>query len=327
MNLITGGAGFIGSHLVSLLVRAGEPVRVMDLPGRPIDHLPLDQIEFFPGDIRNRAAVRGAVRGCRRVYHLAANPNLWLKDRSEFLDINHRGTINVLEESLDAKVKRILHTSTESILTSPGFNGGAVEDLELDRRNMVGPYCLSKYLAEEEAFRLARGGAPVVIVNPTLPIGPGDLGKSPPTRMTVACARGSLPAYLDFRFNVIDARDIALGMQSAMDIGIPGRRYLLGFANLNLVDWLLLVSREVGRHPPRVRVPYWLALGISRVSEFLADHVTGNSPLATVTGVRLAGYCMHFDPSKSLQELGLNPRPVETSIRDAVAWYRRLGWI
>jgi dihydroflavonol-4-reductase len=327
LNLVTGGAGFIGSQLVAELVSRGEAVRVLELAHAAVDHLPANGVEVVRGDIRDRASVRRAVRGCRRVYHLAANPNLWTRDRRDFDAVNHRGAVNVLEEALDAGAERVLHASTESILTSRRFTGGAVDSLELRREDMIGPYCLSKFLAEEAALSLAHRGAPVIVVNPTLPIGPGDRGQSPPTRMTVAFCKGKLPAYLDCRFNMIDARDVALGMIAAMDSGQPGRRYLLGAWNLTLAQWLAEVGRAVSIRPPRWKVPYWFALAAASVSEFLADRVTGRIPIATVTGVRLARNVMHFDAGKSHKELGFVPRPLTESIHDAIAWYRFMGWI
>lgn len=327
MNIVTGGAGFIGAHLVDHLLACGDAVRVIERPGADVDHLPKDRIEIAYADIRDRESVRKAVQGAQRVYHLAANPNLWTPDRRDFDAVNHQGTVHVLEESLAAGAERVVHTSTESILTSPRFTGGKVETLELKAEDMVGPYCLSKFRAEEVALSMARSGKPVVVVNPTLPIGPGDRGMSPPTRMTLAACRGELPAYIEGQFNMIDARDVAAGMRLAMEKGRPGRRYLLGFQNMSLGDWLKLVGKETGRKPPTRTVPYWLALGVAHISEFIADYITHKMPQATVTGVKLTRYCMHFDPSESLAELGLQPRPVDESLHDAVAWYKQVGWM
>lgn len=192
---------------------------------------------------------------------------------------------------------------------------------------MLGPYCMSKFAAEQFALGLAERGAPVVVVAPTLPGGPGDRRQTPPTRMAVAFCRGKLPAFLECRFNLIDVRDVALGMVKAMHHGRPSIRYLLGHANHRLSEWLHMLARAVDRAPPRWRVPYPLALSVAWLSEFYADHVTGRMPLATVTGVRLTRRSMFFDPAASLAELGLDPRPIEHSARDAVAWYREVGWI
>ena len=327
MNLVTGGMGFIGSHLVERLLAEGEAVRVLERPGAAVDHLPRERIELVWADIRDHGRVRAAVRGCRHVYHLAANPNLWVRDRQEFDTVNRQGTVHVLEAALEAGAERVLYTSTESILTSPSVAGGAVERLRPRESDAVGPYCLSKLRAEQAAFRLAEIGAPVIVVSPTLPVGPGDRNQTPPTRLTVAFCRGRLPAVLDCRLNFIDVRDVAAGMVAALRRGRPGIRYLLGAANLRLLDWLGLISPLVGRARPRRAVPYPLALAVGRISEWIADHVTGRMPMATVEGVRLARRCLQFDSHASLAELGLRPRPMEESARDAVDWYRKVGWI
>lgn len=327
MNLVTGGAGFIGAHLVERLLAEGEAVRVLERPGAPVDHLPLEQIELVSADVRDRRAVRAAVRGCRNVYHLAGNPNLWIRDRREFDLVNHQGTVHVLEAALEAGAERVLHTSTESILASRSFAGGAAEYLRPREQDVLGPYCLSKLRAEQAAFRLAERGAPVIVVSPTLPVGPGDRNGTPPTRMTVAFCRGRLPAILDCRLNFIDVRDVAAGMVAALRVGRPGVRYLLGAANLRLRAWLALVGPLVGRKPPRAGVPYPLALAVGWIGEWIADHITGRAPMAGVTGVRLTRRCLHFDPAASLAELRLHPRPTAESARDAVEWYRKSGWI
>lgn len=325
MILITGGGGFIGSHLVQQLVEAGERVRVLECPGADVRHLPLDRIELARADIRCAASVREAVRGCRQVYHLAAIPHLWTRDRRDFDGVNHLGTRNVLAEALAAGAERVLHTSTESILASSHANGCPVEKLRPAEREMIGPYCRSKLKAEQEAFRLAGEGAPVIVACPTLPIGPGDHHLTPPSRMTLAFCQGKLPAYLDCEFNMIDARDIAAGLRAAMGLGQPGIRYLLGGVNLRLIEWLALVGRLVGRQAPRWIVPYPLALLVAYASEWAADHCTGHMPLATVTGVKLTRHSMHFDVETSRKHLGLTARPAEESARDAIDWFRRQG--
>ena len=327
MNLVTGGAGFIGSHLVAALLAEGEEVRVLERPEAAVDHLPRDRIELISADIRDRAAVVEATRNCRHVYHLAADPNLWRRDPREFDAINYQGAINVIHAALGSGAERVLHTSTESILTSSHFSGGSVEQLELKESDMIGPYCLSKFRADSAVRELAAAGAPVVLVCPTLPIGPGDRLLTPPTRMALAFCRGKLPAYLNCHFNLVDARDVATGMIAAMRKGRTNQRYLLGGHNYQLADWLGVLGTEIGRPRPRWTVPYSVALAAGWCSEQWATRVTGKIPLATVTGVRLTRRCMFFDPSPSLTELGLVARPVEESARDAVSWYRSLGWL
>lgn len=327
IDLVTGGAGFIGSHLVDRLLAHGGSVRVMEHPNARVDHLPLDRIELVRGDIRQADAVRQATRGCRHVYHLAADPNLWRRDRAGFDAINHQGAVQVMRTALDQGAERVLFTSTESILTSPGRLGGAVEHARFQERDMLGPYCLSKFRGERAALQLAEQGAPVLVCSPTLPVGPGDRRQTPPTRMALAFARGAMPAYLDCRFNLIDARDAAEGLHRAMQVGRPGVRYLVGAHNTRLIEWLTLLGEVMGRTPPRLQVPYPLALAVGWCSERWSDLVTHRPPLATVTGVRLTRRSMHFDPTASLAELVLKPRPLRESAIDAVAWYRRQGWL
>jgi dihydroflavonol-4-reductase len=323
--LVTGGGGFIGSHLVNQLIEAGEAVRVLEGPGADVRHLPLDSIQLARGDIRRTQEVRDAVRDCRQVYHLAANPNLWTRVRSDFDAVNNEGTRNVLHEALRAGAERILHTSSESILACTQSNDQSVEELRLTGENMIGPYCLSKLKGEQEAFRLADSGAPVIVACPTVAIGPGDHNLTPPSRMTLAFCQGKLPAYFDCQLNMIDARDIASGLRAAMKIGRTRIRYLLGGTNLWLSEWLTIVARLIGREVPRWQVSYPLALIVAYASEWAADHLTGRMPMATITGVKLARHGMHFDAVTSRKHLGLKSRTVEESARDTIAWFRQKG--
>lgn len=325
-TVVTGGAGFIGSHLVAILHDRGERVRVVERPGADVGHLPPD-VEVVRADVRDRDAVAGAMRGARRVYHLAANPNLWVRDRREFDAVNHRGTVHVLDAALDAGAERVLHTSTESILTRARQAGPIAEDVEVGLGDAVGPYCRSKLLAENEAMARAKGGRPVLIANPTMPVGPGDRGTSPPSRLIRDFCRGELPARMDCTLNLIDVRDVAEGLWRTMERGEPGRRYLLGGENLTLVALLGILSELTGVAVPRWRVPYPVGLAVAWLSEFRADHLTGRTPKATVTGVRLTRRTMHFDATRSLDALGLTPRPARESLADAVDWLRRTGQI
>lgn len=326
-SLVTGGAGFIGSHLVRLLVDRGERVRVLDRPGARVDHLPLDRIDLVFADIRDRAAVCKAVAGCDVVYHLAANPQLWTHRRGHFRQVNFVGAVNVIEASLAAGARRVLHTSTESILTRTRQTGPIAEDQRVPLADVIGPYCRSKWHAERYALKVGRAGAPVVVVNPTLPVGPGDWGLSPPTQMILDSCRGKRSAYLDAELNLIDVRDVADGMVRAVERGEPGRRYLLGAENWSIAKAFTWLADHTGLPRPRWRVPYPVALAAAYVSEWVADLATHRIPAATVTGVKLTRRTMHFDPSRSLAELGLAPRPVEQSLAECVDWFRIVGWL
>ena len=325
--LVTGGAGFIGSHLVRLLLDQGAQVRVLERPGANVQHLPLNRIELVQGDIRDEMAVRRAVRGCTEVYHLAANPHLWALRRGEFHRVNYRGAANVLDAALAAGARRVLHTSTESILTRARQTAPIAEEQHVTLADAIGPYCRSKLRAEWYAFSLARRGEPVIVVNPTIPVGPGDHGRTPPTRMILDFCQGRRGEYVDAELNLIDVRDVAEGMLRAMERGRPGRRYLLGHENLSIRSLFGLLAKLTGLPEPTRRVPYSVALTAAYVSEFLADVLTHAIPAATVTGVKLTRRTMHFDASRSLEELALRPRPVSESLEDAVTWFRGMGWI
>jgi dihydroflavonol-4-reductase len=327
MILVTGGAGFIGSHLVRRLVERGDEVRVLDLPTASLAHLPLHRIELILGDIRDKRVVRRAVRGCRDVYHLAANPNLWVQQRGNFRQVNYVGAVNVIDAALESGARRVLHTSTESILTRAEQKDAITEEQQVCYEDVIGPYCRSKYLAERHALRLGRAGAPVVVVNPTLPVGPGDLGRSPPTQMILDFCRGKRREYLDAELNLIDVRDVAEGMVRAIKTGRPGSRYLLGHENLSILSVFRLLARLTGLPEPRWRVPYPVALAAAYTSEFVADVFTHRAPAATITGVKLTRRRMHFDPARSLTELKLSPRPVAETLAETVAWFRKMGWL
>jgi dihydroflavonol-4-reductase len=326
-TIVTGGAGFIGSHLVALLVARGERVRVIERPSAAVDHLPQEGVDVTFADIRDEQVVRSALRGSGCVYHLAGNPQLWTRRRGDFHAVNYLGTVNVLRAGLEAGALRVLHTSTESILTRSRQTIPIAEDQDVPARDVIGPYCRSKFRAERFAFHLARAGAPVVVVNPTLPVGPGDRGRSPPTQMMLDCCLGKRSAYLDAELNMIDVRDIAAGMASALERGRVGVRYLLGAENWSIRGVFERVAKLTGAAGPRWRVPYPVALAAAYVSEFVADALTGHTPAATVTGVKLTRRRMHFDAGRSLAELGIRPRPVGDSIAEALAWFRTVGWV
>jgi dihydroflavonol-4-reductase len=330
LNLVTGGCGFIGRHLVEQLAARGERVRVLDL--RPLDTVPTKVeggVDQVIGSITDPAVVAHAMQGCERVFHLAANPNLWAPDPKSFDAVNHQGTRRMLEAAQKAGVRRFVYTSTESILKSyraPKQSVRALidESVRLSLEDMPGPYCRSKFLAEEAAREAAAGGLPVIIVNPTMPIGPGDTLLTPPSKMILGFLNGETPAYLNCEFNLVDARDVAAGQILAADHGPVGERYILGNVNLSLGELLAELHRLTGLEMPRTRIPYALALASAVVSEGIAA-VTKKPPIAPLTGVRLARTSMAFDCSKARNELGWSCRTLEQSLRDAIDWMSGRG--
>jgi len=323
-SLVTGGAGFIGRALVTELLKRGDEVRVFDIAE------PLSEwgglVEHVRASITDSGAVRAAMRDVDRLYHLAAIPDLWLPDKRRFREVNTAGTKHVLDAAGEAGVRRIVHTSTESIIRGvSGQEGVADECAEADLEDMPGPYCRSKYLAEQAAFGAAAAGLPVVIVNPTLPIGPGDERLTPPMRMLLGYVNGEYPAYLESTFNMIDVRDVAHGHVLAAERGQVGRRYILGGQNLTLGELLDMLHELTGLPMPRRRVPYPVAYATAVVSELVADHVTHRPPAAPLTGVRLARRAMTFDNRRARQELGLRVTPLRKALTDTVRWFEERG--
>jgi dihydroflavonol-4-reductase len=326
--LVTGGCGFIGQHLVGFLRARGELVRVLDLD--PVDLG--EEVEVVRGSILDADHLMHIMKGMDHVYHLAANPNLWALKRSDFYRINTEGTRIVLETANRLQVRRLIYTSTESIIRGLAHNANG-DGLPIDERMSVsmadipGAYCRSKFLAENLAINAAKSGLPVVIVNPTMPIGPGDRRLTPPTRMLLGFLRSEYPAYLDCAFNMIDVRDAALGHILAAEYGIVGERYILGGENIRLREVLSILAELTGRAMPRWRVPYWVAYISALIGEIVAVTVTERPPRAPLTGVRLARSPMFFDSTKTAQELGLTTRQIRESLRDAITWLEMMGYL
>jgi len=325
-NLVTGGAGFIGSHLVRLLRERGESVRVLDLrePAAGVAG-----VEYQQGSIIDAAVVRAATRDCRRVFHLAAHAGLWASDKHEFVSINVGGTRNVLEAAREAEVETVVHTSTESILIAMGRGRSPQrvdERTTCSEAEMAGPYCVGKLLAEREArAAFEHYGQRVIICNPTVPVGPGDHWLTPPSRMLLGFLNRRYPAYMPTTLNLVDARDVALGHLLAAEKGEPGGRYILGAHDIQLADLLQQLQRLSGIPMPRRIVPYRLAWLVALVSEWLADHVTRRPPSAPLAGVRLGGIPVQFDNRRTRDALGWRPRPLVESLRDALADYTDRG--
>jgi len=318
LSLVTGGAGFIGKHLVHMLHDKGEKVRVLDL--RPYSYNS-ENIEYIQGSILDKETVEKALEGVSAVFHLAADPNLWAKNPNHFMDVNYAGTCTILEAAARANIPKLIHCSTESILKGKRkrINQPIEESARLRLSDMPGPYCRSKFLAEQAALSAANSGMPVVIVNPTMPVGPGDLTLTPPMKMIKALLDEEMPAYLEWQMNLVDVRDAAYGHILAAERGRIGERYILGGHNLSFSDLIAEIGHLSGKKMPARQIPYWVAYLFSLGSETYA-HFSGNPPRAPLTGVVLAGSPMIFDTTKAQEELGWKPRPISETITDALAW-------
>ena len=324
-TLVIGGAGFIGRMLVDeLLLRNEGPVRVLDRQ-EPPDTM-ASRVDYIRGSILDEDQLHAAMQGCESVFHLAAIPELWLPDKRTYQRVNTEGTEKVLAAAARARVARLVYTSTESIVAGTRkLSQHADEGTSATLADMPGPYCRSKFLAERAAVKAADEGLPVVIVNPTLPIGAGDERLTPPSRMLLGFLNGEYRAYLDSAFNLIHVRDIARGHLLAAERGTVGQRYILSGENLRLGELLRILNGLTGITMPRRRVPWALAYAFAAGSEWVADHITHKPPMAPLTGVQLARYPMFFDNDRARQELGLQITPVREALREAVEDFQRRG--
>jgi dihydroflavonol-4-reductase len=324
VDLVTGGSGFIGRHLVTALQARGTRVRVLDVA--PSGCVAPD-VEVVAGSVLDPACLDAALADVRCVYHLAGIAKLWTRDRADFDRVNAGGAAAVLRAAAARRVERVVHCSTEAILLPKRRGEGAFidETAEPQPSDMPGPYARSK-LAAEQFVRSAVGtGLNALIVNPTVPIGPGDHNLTPPGAMLSMFLNGQSPAYLDCMLNLVDVRDVATGMVLASERGRVGERYILGGDNIALRDLLAQLEQMSGRSMPKRAVPGWLALASAAVAEWGADSFTSRAPAATREGVRLALRSGPFDSQKARRELGYTPRPLEAALADAVAWLRETG--
>lgn len=321
-SLVTGGSGFIGQHLVEQLVADGERVRILDL--EPPARRQAD-VEFVQGSITDRPIVDEAMAGARHVYHTAAIPHLWIPVPSMFEEVNVGGTRIVFEAALKAGVERVIHTSSATVLTG-GIAGG--ERVTLDERHrtevldLIGHYARSKWQAEQVALGFA-DRLPVVVVLPTLPLGPGDGHLTPPTRMLMDFLSGRNRAYIDSILNVIDVRDVAAGHRLAARFGRPGERYILNRHSLEMTSFLQHLEAITGRPMPKRRLPALAAVCLSAVFETWSNVVSGRAPIAPFAGTRMGVLPIAFDGRRAETELCLPHTPLIATLRDAIAWLSR----
>jgi dihydroflavonol-4-reductase len=316
--LVTGGAGFIGQHLVSALASRGRQVRVLDL--RPPIYAP-PEVEYVQGSVLDPASVNEALADVGEVYHLAGLPGMWVPQKVDFDAVNRHGTEVVITAARKKGIARFLHCSTESILFrhSP-LRGEAGDHSLLPPEEMPGLYTRSKMLAERFATQAAASGFPLVIGTPTMPIGPHDHNLTPPTAMLQHFLHARVQLYLDFVVNLVDVRDVATGLILAMERGQIGQRYILGGESIPLKKILQLMATISGRRSLSIAVPGRLAEISGKLLELISDHVTHRPPSGTLEGVRIAMRATDLSIDKARRELGYAPRPVEPTLRDTIAY-------
>lgn len=325
--LVTGGTGFIGSHVVRELLAAGAEVRVLARPAsdrRALAGLP---VEFVHGDLADPGCLGPALAGVETLYHVAADYRLWAPDPAVLYRVNVDGTRALLRAAEAAGVARVVYTSSVGTLGIPPGGRPGTEATPVRLEDMVGDYKRSKFLAEREAEAAAARGLPVVIVNPSAPVGPWDWKPTPTGRMLVDYLRGRMVAYLATGLNIVHVRDVARGHLLAAARGRPGERYILGHreGNLDLRALFERLAPYTGVPAPRVRLPHRAALLLAVAAEAVA-RIRGGEPLVATTAVRMAAKRMFFDPSRAVRELGLPQTPVDEALRDAVDWFWAHGY-
>jgi dihydroflavonol-4-reductase len=323
--LVTGATGFVGANVARLLVADGYRVRVLARPASSLRALAGCHIEIVRGDILDPHAVALAIRGCSLVFHVAADYRLWAKDPRELYHTNVGGTRTVLEACQRAGVGRVVYTSSVGTLGRPTDGGPSTEATPVVLEDMIGHYKRSKFLAERVAEEFAARGLPVVIVNPSNPIGPWEVKPTPTGRLVLDYLHGRMFATLNTGLNLIHVADVARGHLLAAQLGRIGEKYILGAENLSLAEIFRMLERITGIRAPRVRLPYGLVYLVALANEGLA-RATGRPPRVPLTGVRMARTPMYFSADKAVRELGLFQRPVEQALRDAVDWFVDAGY-
>jgi dihydroflavonol-4-reductase len=324
--LITGSSGFIGAAVTRAVVAKGDEVRVLvraTSNRSNLDGLPVETVE---GDLQDAQSLKKAVAGCQGIYHVAAHYALWARDPATFYQVNVEGTKHLFRAAEAAGVERIVYTSTIGAIGLPGDGGLGHEEIFPSETQLSGDYKRSKFLAEQEVLNMAKGGLPVVIVNPTAPVGARDVKPTPTGQIIVDFMKGKMFAYIETGMNLIDVDDVALGHVRAMERGRIGERYILGNQNLMFREICQMLSQLTGVPAPRVRLPWRWIVPLAHVNTWIADYVTHKTPRIPLEGVKMAKYRMHYDCTKARTELDLPQSSVETALKKAVQWFRQYGY-
>ncbi len=322
MILVTGATGFIGNHVARLLLERGADLRL--LVRESSSRLPLEDLtsEIYVGDLRDRTSLKGALAGCRQVYHVAADYRLWSPRPAELYESNVEGTRNLLSIAQESGVERVVYTSTVGTIGLPDDGTLGTEDSPVSIDDMSGHYKRSKFLAKQVALEFAGGGVPVVIVNPTAPIGERDFKPTPTGRIISDFLAGRMPAYLDTGLNLIDVRDVAKGHILAAERGQIGERYVLGAENLTLKEMLDRLAAITGRPAPTTRIPYPIAFAAGLASTCWST-LSGAEPRVPLEAVKMARKRMFVDSSKACRELRFEPGSVTAALSRSVDWLQR----
>lgn len=328
--LVTGGTGFVGCHVARELVERGMAVRALVRSNSRRDNLnALDPrlLEFFCGDLTDPKSLREAMQGCDTLYHVAADYRLWARDPQELYRANVQGTRDLLQAAMDAGVEKVVYTSSVGALGIPKDGTPGTEDTPVSEADMIGHYKRSKFLAEEEARKFAAQGLPIVITNPSTPIGERDIKPTPTGQIILDFLNRKMPAYVDTGLNLIDVRDVAVGTILAGEHGRIGERYILGNRNMKLKEMLELLADITGLPAPKVKMPYAVAYVAVGIENVVVDRILRRAPAHPFEGVKMARKTMFFDAAKAVRELGLPQSPVRDALSRAVDWFRANGYV
>lgn len=324
--LVTGATGFVGAAVARSLLREGWEVRALARKGSDRRNLQSIAVEVVEGDLADAASLKHALAGCEALFHVAADYRLGAFDPGQLYKTNVEGTRNILDAARDAGVRRVVYTSSVATIGIPKDGSPGTEASPSTVADMIGHYKRSKFLAEEVAREAVRAGTAVVIVNPSTPVGPGDVKPTPTGQMVFDAAAGRMPAYVDTGLNIVHVDDVASGHLLAFHRGRVGERYILGGQDMTLREILVEIARLTGRKPPNVRLPAGVVMPIAYVAEGFA-RLTGRSTRITVEGVRMARKRMFFSSAKAVSELGYRWRAPSLAFADAIAWFREQGWL
>ena len=324
-TLVTGAAGFLGSHVARQLVARGDDVRVLMRPSSTNRAIADLSLEYITGDLRDPASLDRAMKDVKRVFHVAADYRLWARRKQDIYDSNVGGTKNLLDAAMRAGVEQLIYTSTvATIAVDRPQHPNEFTDSKLEE--MVGHYKRSKWLAEKEALSAAKNGLPVIVAMPTTPVGPWDWKPTPTGKIILDFLNGKMPGYVETGLNFIGVEDCAAGHLLIAEKGKVGDRYLLGGQNLTLKQMLDALSKITGLPAPKLKIPHGLALGVAYASTVFS-RLFGREPSIPVEGVKIARHMMFVDCSRAQRELGFKAGPVADALERAVRWYEANGYI
>ena len=312
----------MGSAIARELLSDGRKIKLLVRGNSDLRNIEGLDAEIVYGDLRNRESLKSALKGCSKLYHAAAYYSLWNKDKKLIYDINVIGTRNILEIALDLGLENVVYTSTVGCIGLSKDHTPTNEDYLMDMATLSNDYKLSKFQAEKIALEMHDRGLPVVIVNPSTPIGPRDIKPTPTGKIVLDFLRGKMPAYLDTGLNLIDVSDCARGHILAEEKGKPGERYILGNKNMSLKEILLALEKITGIKAPSIKIPYWVAYTAGLACEALSNLITKTPPAIPLSGVKMAKYFMYFDSSKAVRDLKLPQNSVENALSQSVQWFQ-----